>query len=1565
MILVIAMIRPPSATLTVCLLLIVSLSPIAIGQDLGPTDPDLPQVSTGATEPEGVGYVAQFSFPLGAPLLLQTPGEPTFPIDVTPYLHGDTLTGTPAIALTLQADCGELTQATDAANQSCLNHGNELQVASTVQSGSAHFEISWQALADNGIYPSPDGSATALHLQVEYAGGIAHYVAAANALLPTAPDEADLLEETLPFTPIPVVASAPGGFVAEFTFPTDLLGLPLLVRSSAAQTDFTLEVALYNDGEPYTPAGPVDLILRADCGGLEAADGQGPCSIDEHEHRVSKTPTGSNELSFIVNWDQLRAADIYPNDGSWSALHLMIHTGDKEAHYTAAANELASTNPALAAAIANNLYFTPVVTLDLTADNTPNIPPAGISGVGSIDVDTTPYMGAGCDGHNPCTDNSIEERNGQPTIALITFDPPRAVPETGKGSTTGISFADEQPITVRELHLKRAGPSGTDLSLYATKHSDLDDDGYPDGTEILCSSNPFNPAATCDDRDGDGLPNSVEDANGNNMVDPGETDPNDPDTDDDGVLDGQEDANGNGSFDSDETNPLVADTDGDGVRDGDELDRNLDTDGDGSINGRDTDSDNDGIPDRDESTHNASMILADTDSDGLTDYEEVHAVFLVGAPGGGDDTTTGYTATKANAADSDSDGLTDYEEVYKVLVVGDPGGGDDTLTGYDTTDPRDADSDDDGWKDGEEVRGTKNIAFNSTSTDPNDADTDGDGLTDKKEGQDKLSIPGGVGSVYTNPNDPDTDGDGLTDNEEFTGSQATTPTDGGKTDPTSADTDGDGLTDFEEVYAVFVVGTPGGIDDTATGYGPTDPRKKDTDDAGTGSDQRTVVKLSDYEEVKGSKNGAFGSAPTDPNAADTDGDGVADWVEVTVSGTNPNDSSDFSGDTDNDGLLDAWELQFFGDLDEVGSGDPDTDGLSNEAEETNLTDPTKTDTDEDGLWDGEEVQGTDAALLDYDATDPTKADTDGDGLTDGQEVRDTSGSALCYPQRATLHPHLFNQSRNDVAGVCDGGYGTNPNNPDQDGDGLSDYEEVMAVLVASDSTETASGYSPTNPKNADSDGDGLTDYEELHAVVVVGDPGNDPDADTPTGYARSNPNAVDTDGEGLSDYEEVFAVRTDGTGIDTPTGYDSTDPNAIDTDGDHFDDSIELAYPSDPNDPDESPASLIEDSLRSLTIPDPQKVVDPFGNCDFLDPVGWLTSENRHWDRDACGDRPIGEWIETITIPTPDELISTKKPFVDSEDPFDSDGDGITDEGNGQIDYVERRVAFVNPDEPGDDPLDRFDGDDGVTLRVMDPRTSLTSPRAMFYLRVGDVHGTPEQELIVLEQNDGTEVTTTCLMLGPGGIPALYQSTRPFRAADPACGGSLDDTDGDGIPFAADNCPDHTNADQADQDEDGTGDACDEDRDGDGYDNDNDAFPDDGTKAGDQDGDGQDELDDTCPGTHNAQDQDGDGIPDGCDPDRDGDRYSNDLEDLMGPVADADDPNKPFVDSDRDSLPDDVEEAAGRDPNDERDTRPWENSCGEVDMSLKVFICQKEDGNYKLVTPAGAIGIPKSVLSAP
>jgi serine/threonine protein kinase len=84
-------------------------------------------------------------------------------------------------------------------------------------------------------------------------------------------------------------------------------------------------------------------------------------------------------------------------------------------------------------------------------------------------------------------------------------------------------------------------------------------------------------------------------------------------------------------------------------------------------------------------------------------------------------------------------------------------------------------------------------------------------------------------------------------------------------------------------------------------------------------------------------------------------------------------------------------------------GDDDADGLSNNQELSEGTDPNNPDTDGDGLNDGQEVN--------QHGTNPKQQDSDGDTLIDGAEVND---------------------------------HGTSPTNPDTDGDGVPDGVEVSS-----------------------------------------------------------------------------------------------------------------------------------------------------------------------------------------------------------------------------------------------------------------------------------------------------------------------------------------------------------------------------------------------------------------------------------------------------------------------------------------------------------------------------------------
>ncbi len=148
-------------------------------------------------------------------------------------------------------------------------------------------------------------------------------------------------------------------------------------------------------------------------------------------------------------------------------------------------------------------------------------------------------------------------------------------------------------------------------------------------------------------------------------------------------------------------------------------------------------------------------------------------------------------------------------------------------------------------------------------------------------------------------------------------------------------------------------------------------------------------------------------------------------------------------------------------------------------------------------------------------TDPRNPDTDGDGLKDGEEVHTYKTNPL--------NPDTDGDGLKDGEEVFT--YKTNPLNPDTDGDGLSDGEEVLTYK--------------TNPLNPDTDGDGLSDGDEVHKY-------------------KTDPLNPDTDGDGLKDGEEVLTYKTnplnpdsDGDGLTDGDEVHKYKTNPLDPDTDH------------------------------------------------------------------------------------------------------------------------------------------------------------------------------------------------------------------------------------------------------------------------------------------------------------------------------------------------------------------------------------------------------------------------------
>ena len=154
----------------------------------------------------------------------------------------------------------------------------------------------------------------------------------------------------------------------------------------------------------------------------------------------------------------------------------------------------------------------------------------------------------------------------------------------------------------------------------------------------------------------------------------------------------------------------------------------------------------------------------------------------------------------------------------------------------------------------------------------------------------------------------------------------------------------------------------------------------------------------------------FGNITPYAGGDDPDGD-FSTNAEEYAANTNPSSASSYP-DSDSDGLPDGWENHYFGNLAQIGSGDPDGDFSTNAQEYAANTNPALRtsfpDNDSDLISDGWETKyfGSTAAcdpaadpdgdlstnLAEFNAnTDPTNKvsspDTDADGLPDGWEVK--------------------------------------------------------------------------------------------------------------------------------------------------------------------------------------------------------------------------------------------------------------------------------------------------------------------------------------------------------------------------------------------------------------------------------------------------------------------------------------------------------------------------------------------------------------------------------------------------
>jgi len=614
----------------------------------------------------------------------------------------------------------------------------------------------------------------------------------------------------------------------------------------------------------------------------------------------------------------------------------------------------------------------------------------------------------------------------------------------------------------------------------------------PDGNEI--AQIPNIKIVIAPDTDQDGLSNELELANGGIYNDPDTDDDslldgvdyywgcgglNDTDADNDGIPDGTEDADHDGVLDSGETSPCLADTDGGGESDSSEI-----------SGGRDP---NDPIDDWDTVTigtgtgtwnyplrtnyHDArTQVIYLASQVGTAGSIKKLKLYVTQTPGqtmnnftirmkhftgnsyppnSWEGPSSGWTTVyQANTTISSTGWYTFnlttpflYNGTSNLLVdysFNNSSFTSDGLVQYTNTGVNRSlyYCTDSGYGDPLNWSGTSNPTPNVSTYIPNiqlviEPDTDGDGLTDVFEAR----VSG------TNYNDPDTDDDGLPDGVDYNWGC------GGANDN---DADNDGILDGAE-----------DIDhDGVLDAGESSPCIVDTDSDG----------ISDTIEVPGCSN---------PNSTDSDGDGLADGVE----------------DANHNGYRDGTET-------DLCLADTDSDGIGDHIEVPGCSDPLSTDSDGDGLADGVEDANhngyrdgteTDLCLADTDGdlindnievpgcSDPLDTDSDGDGLEDGEEDIDHNGA------RNGLETDLCNANTDeDIYDFNDGWevlYGFDPLDPDDpvasadpDSDGLTNQEEASIG---------------TNPIDPDTDNDDMPDGWEVNnsLLPLVNDASEDPDGD--------------------------------------------------------------------------------------------------------------------------------------------------------------------------------------------------------------------------------------------------------------------------------------------------------------------------------------------------------------------------------------------------------------------------------------------------------------------------------------
>ncbi|MBI1836540.1 MAG: CotH kinase family protein [Flavobacteriia bacterium] len=184
----------------------------------------------------------------------------------------------------------------------------------------------------------------------------------------------------------------------------------------------------------------------------------------------------------------------------------------------------------------------------------------------------------------------------------------------------------------------------------------------------------------------------------------------------------------------------------------------------------------------------------------------------------------------------------------------------------------------------------------------------------------------------------------------------------------------------------------------------------------------------------------------------------------------------------------------------INDGDLDDDGLTDDEETSGIDDPTTplSPTGTSDPMDGcdpfttgptcdPDHDGVTNAQETSNGTNPANPDTDGDGYTDGEEINGIDDPSTTVVPSSTSNPNdpcdpLFCDDDNDgISNSQENILGTNPNDPDSDDDGLTDGEEVNNV---DDPSTLISPNAVTNPLDHCDPFNNTPECKEIHGVNI-------------------------------------------------------------------------------------------------------------------------------------------------------------------------------------------------------------------------------------------------------------------------------------------------------------------------------------------------------------------------------------------------------------------------------------------------------------------------------------------------